>query len=96
MTTSPAQTAVAGGGPVPAGGVFNSAMYQLIATKLGEDPALFIKTRRDQTPSVSYARIADEIRNRTEVYITHEIPRRWHRAYLAAQGQPVTEADATE
>lgn len=69
-------------------------MYQLIATKLGEDPAQFIKSLRDQTPAVSYSRIADQIRQRTQVYITHEIPRRWHRALLASLGQTEPESDS--
>lgn len=51
--------------------------YKLVAEKLGRDPVEFIRERRNQVPPVPYAKIADEIKAKTGVYVTHEIPRRW-------------------
>jgi hypothetical protein len=64
--------------------------YKLVAEKLGRDPVEFIRERRNQQPPVPYAKIADEIKTRTKVYVTHEIPRRW----LALADQAAAEAAA--
>lgn len=77
--------------PVSDSGVFNSPMYRLVATKLGEDPATLIKRLRDQTPPMSYARIADLLQERTQEYVTDEIPRRWY-LELLDRTQPQPEA----
>lgn len=61
-------------------------MYKLVASRLGQEPLVFIWTRRHQTPPVSFVRIRDEmleICNRgvtdpaDRVELTHEVPRRW-------------------
>lgn len=56
----------------------NTPTYRLLAQKLGRDPLLLIHQRR--AAGMSYARIAEELRQETGEYITHEVPRRWHRA----------------
>ncbi len=64
-----------------------TALYQLVAARLGRDPVEFIRERRTQKPPVPYNRIATEIIETCNagvtdptlrVYITHEIPRRWY------------------
>lgn len=51
--------------------------YLLLADRLGQDPLEFIWQRRTATPPASYPKIAVELRERTKIYVTHEIPRRW-------------------
>jgi len=60
-----------------------TALYMLIAAKLGRDPLAFIRERRAQDPPVPFAKIADEIKKATDVYVTHEVPRRWFNAAAA-------------
>jgi hypothetical protein len=64
----------------------DTPLYKLIAGKLGRDPVELIHERRQQTPPVSFAQIADEFRQVTGEYLTHELPRRW---YQLSIGQPV-------
>ena len=54
-------------------------LYQLIEAKLNERPIDFIHALRTAKPPMPYAKIADEIKAITEVYLTHEAVRRWYR-----------------
>lgn len=53
--------------------------YKLLAEKMGRDPLDYIRERRSTTPPTAFARIADEMRDASDEYITHEVPRRWLR-----------------
>jgi hypothetical protein len=79
----------------------NTALYQLVAERLGRDPLEFIRELRELQPPTSYARIADEIKSicnadpkRLPVYITHEVPRRWLLATAADTADPAAPPDS--
>lgn len=63
----------------------STALYRLVAEKIGRDPLDLIRERRAQDPPVPYARIRDELVRLSGEYVTHEAPRRWHQQWQAAQ-----------
>lgn len=67
----------------------DTPLYKLVAEKLGRDPIAYIRERR--AAGVAFARITDEIKHETDVYLTHEAPRRWLRSADAADS-PDTQA----
>ena len=70
-----------------------TALYRLVAQKIGRDPLKLISERRAETPPVPYARIRDELVELSGEYITHEAPRRWHQQAMAqADAQQNTDA----
>lgn len=58
-------------------------LYKLVAERLGEDPIEFIRARRAGANPMPFARIAEQIREQCnegrtdEIYVSHEVPRRW-------------------
>jgi hypothetical protein len=53
-------------------------LRELVAAKLGRDPAEYARERRaTQDPPLAWARIADELKAKTDVYLTPEAVRRW-------------------
>lgn len=62
-----------------------TSLHQLLETKLGTDlDEYIIAARKD---GKTYIRIAEDLRNQTEVYVTHESIRRWY-----VKLQPETDA----
>ena len=55
--------------------------YELLRTLLKTSPVEFIYDRRVKD-GMSFAKIAEMLRDRTEVYVTHELVRRWFRNSL--------------
>lgn len=72
----------------PTSTVPDSPLRALVAEKLGRDPIEYARERREQ--GLSWARIADELKAATDVYLTQEAVRRWIRradARAAAEAQ---------
>lgn len=69
--------------PAPAEGPLTSTLYRLVEEKLGYAPIGFIRRRREvegDNKPMAYTRIAEELRDATGVYLTHEAVRRWDKA----------------
>lgn len=71
----------------PTSQVPTTPLYMLVAEKLGRDPIEMIRERRNETPPVPFTKIRDELMKTTQVYLTHEAPRRWLRQADEAQQQ---------
>lgn len=69
--------------PAPAEGPLTSTLYRLVEEKLGHAPIGFIRRRREvegDGKPMAYTRIAEELRDASGVYLTHEAVRRWDKA----------------
>lgn len=63
----------------------DSNLRKLVAEKLGRDPIEYALERRaSATPPLAWNRIAQEIQQKTGIYLTQEAVRRWVRAYNKA------------
>ena len=56
-------------------------LYRLVKEKLGRDPIEFARERRRE--GLSWARIADVVKDKTNEYLTPEALRRWENAAVA-------------
>lgn len=61
--------------PHPTGGN-QTTLHRLLETKLGKSLDGYIAARREA--GSTYIAIAEDLRQATDVYVTHESIRRWH------------------
>lgn len=71
--------------PTPTSHPSATPLYKLVEAKLGRDPIIYARERREA--GLSWAKIADEVKAKTNEYLTPEALRRWDQLATAAEAE---------